>query len=288
MRAAHRLCFALLMLSFCTATATAQVSAEDAAARKPSTAAANVHVLAPMTITALGRPRTVRIYLPPRYDESKGRYPVLYMHDGQNLFDAATSFLGEWEVDETLNALAKSRRLELIVVGIDNGGEHRLTELAPFDTKNGRAEGDAYVDFIVHVVKPYVDAYYRTKPDRANTAIMGSSLGALISHYAIDKYPGVFGKAGLFSPSYWYNPEMYDYAAAHMPPGGTKLYFYAGGAEDEQMLGNLNRMLEVLRAHGTPAADLQVHVVAGAQHNEAAWRSEFARAVEWLFEPAPH
>ena len=288
MRTTHRLCIAVLMLLSCADVAAAEVAGEDAAAKKPSTAAANVHVLAPMTITALGRPRTIRIYLPPRYDESKRRYPVLYMQDGQNLFDTATSFLGEWEVDETLNALAGSSHLELIVVGIDNGGEHRLTELAPFDTKNGRAEGDAYVDFIVHVVKPYVDAYYRTKPDRANTAIMGSSLGALISHYAIDKYPEVFGKAGLFSPSYWYTPEIYDYAAAHMPPGGAKLYFYAGGAEDERMLDDLNRMVELLRAHGAAAADLKVHVVAGAQHNEAAWRGEFARAVEWLFEPTPH
>jgi predicted alpha/beta superfamily hydrolase len=257
-------------------------------APRPSTAQPNVYVLPAMTIPGLDRQRTIRVYLPPQYATSDARYPVLYMHDGQNLFDAATGFAGEWEVDESLNLLAQTKHLELIVVGIDNGGEHRLQELTAWDnTKYGKAEGAAYMDFIVGVVKPYIDAHYRTKSDRTHTAIMGSSLGALISHYAIHRYPEVFGKAGLFSPAYWYAPAAYTYTAAHALPRDAKLYFYCGGQEDEHMLGQLNRMVALVRKSGLPAEQIAVDVDAGAKHNEAAWRKEFPRAVAWLFEDSP-
>jgi predicted alpha/beta superfamily hydrolase len=250
---------------------------------RPHTAQPNVQVLAPLMIPGLDRQRTVRLYLPPSYANSKERYPVLYMHDGQNLFDAATSFLGEWEVDESLNSLAQARHLDLIVVGIDNGGEHRNLELAPFDNENGKAEGDAYLAFIVEVVKPYIDAHYRTKSGRDDTGIMGSSLGGLISHYAICRYPDVFGKAGLFSPSYWYTAPIYAYTKAHPPRTDARLYFYAGGREGEHMVGDMQRMVTQLRAQGFPEALLSVRVAEDARHNEAAWRAEFPRAVGWLF-----
>lgn len=261
--------------------------AGDAAApERPSTAQPNVHVLAPMTIPGLERQRTIRLYLPPEYETSERQYAVLYMHDGQNLFDAATSFLGEWEADEALNTLAKSRHLQIIVVGIDNGAEHRMQELNAWDnSKYGKAEGQAYMDFIVKVVKPYIDTHYRTKPDRAHTAIMGSSLG-LISHYAIYAYPKVFGMAGIFSPAYWYAPQVFAYTSSHALPQDTKLYFYAGGKEDESMVGNLERAVALIRKQGLPESNIAVHVDPTAQHNEAAWRAEFPRAVEWLFDGA--
>ena len=255
------------------------------AASRPSTAQPNVHVLPPMKIPGLGRERTIRLYLPPGYETSAKRYPVLYMHDGQNLFDAATSFLGEWEVDESLNALARERGLELIVVGIDNGGEHRLQELTAWDNaKTGKAEGAAYTAFIVDVVKPYIDAHYRTQRDRRHTAIMGSSLGGLISHYAITRYPQVFGKAGLFSPSYWHAPDAYTYMESHPLPHDAKLYFYCGGREDEHMVPDMQRMATLVRQTGLPQERIAVDVDVDAQHNEAAWRKEFPRAVLWLFD----
>jgi len=250
---------------------------------RPHTAQPNVQVLAPMMIPGLNRQRTVRLYLPPGYADSKERYPVLYMHDGQNLFDAATSFAGEWEVDERLNSLAQTRPLELIVVGIDNGGDHRALELAPFDNANGKAEGDAYLAFIVDVVKPYIDAHYRTKSGRADTGIMGSSFGGLISHYAICRYPDVFGRAGLFSPSYWYTAPIYAYTMTHPPRVDTRLYFYAGGREGAHMVEDMQRMVTQLRTQGFPEALLSVRVAEDARHNESAWRAEFPRAVEWLF-----
>src|SRR5206468_2794112 len=120
------------------------------AENRPSTAQPNVHVLAPLRMPGLERERTLRIYLPPGYEKTQRRYPVLYMHDGQNLFDAATSYAGEWGVDETLNELARSSHLELIVVGIDNGDLKRMQELNPWDNeKYGAGEGREYMRFIV-------------------------------------------------------------------------------------------------------------------------------------------
>jgi len=273
-------------LAVSSLAAAADQPAADAA--RPSTAQANVHVLAPMAMPRLGRERTLRLYLPPGYATSGRRYPVLYMHDGQNLFDAATGFAGEWEVDETLNRLARAGGPELIVVGIDNGGEHRLQELAPYDNaEHGRAEGDAYLEFIVDVVKPWVDRNYRTRADRAHTAIMGSSLGGLISHYALLRYPQVFGKAAIFSPSYWFTGEVYTQTAAHPWPSGTKTYFYIGGREDEEAVPDVDRMVALLRTQGRAAGDIAVHVDPQGQHNERAWRAEFPRAIAWLFDLKP-
>ena len=250
------------------------------------TAQPNVHVLAkPMRIPGLGRDRTVRVYLPPGYDASKKRYPVLYMHDGQNLFDVTTGYAGEWGVDETLNALAQSKALEVIVVGIDHGVENRIHELTGWDhPKFGKAEGRQYMDFLVHVVKPFVDARYRTQPDRAHTAIMGSSMGGLISHYALVHYPRVFGSAGIFSPAYWLAPGIFDDPKDRAIAKDAKLAFYAGGKEGESMQPDMERMVALLRAEGHDPARLRVDVAPDAQHNEAAWRAEFPPVVEWLFD----
>ncbi len=256
---------------------------------KPSTAQPNVHVLpTPFVIPGLDRPRTVRLYLPPGYEHSRRRYPVLYMHDGQNLFDAATSYAGEWGVDETLNALAKSRGLQVIVVGIDHGGLARMRELNPWDNAEfGPGEGEQYLEFLVNVVKPWVDEHYRTLRGRRHTAIMGSSMGALISSFAISRYPQVFGAAGLFSPAYWIGPQVYDFTAAHPPPPDTRVYLYAGGSEDEWMVPNAKRMAAVLERAGLPARNLVVSVDPVGRHSEAAWRAEFPRAVAWLLRPGP-
>ena len=149
-----------------------------------STAAPNVHLLdADFFMPQLNRSRRIMIYLPPDYETSQKRYPVLYMHDGQNLFDDATSFSGEWGVDESLNELHSQGDYGCIVVGIDNGGGLRIDELAPWlnTNYNEGGEGAQYMDFIVETLKPHVDANYRTFTGREFTAIMGSSLVGLIS-----------------------------------------------------------------------------------------------------------
>jgi alpha-glucosidase len=252
---------------------------------RPSTAQPNVHVLpAPFVIPGLDRERTVRIYLPPGYEGSRRRYPVLYMHDGQNLFDAATAYVGEeWGVDETLNALTRTHGLCVIVVGIDNGGADRIHELNAWDNPQyGQGEGEQYMAFVVKVLKPWVDQNYRTRPDRDHTAIMGSSMGGLISSFAVSRYPEVFGSAGIFSPAYWLAPPVFDYVASHPPPPTARLYFYAGGSENDTMLPDMKRMVAVLQRAGLPPRALEVRINPVGRHNEVAWRAEFPRAVRWL------
>ncbi len=280
----------LLLIVACSLAALPARSEEPAAAAKPSTAQPNVHVLpTPFVIPGLNRERTVRLYLPPGYEQSSRRYPVLYMHDGQNLFDDATSNTGEWGIDETLNALARSRGLELVVVGIDHGGPERIHELNPFDNPEfGKGEGEPYLSFIVHVLKPWVDQHYRTRPERRHTAIMGSSMGALISGYAINHYPQVFAKAGIFSPAYWLAPQIFTDTEARPPPPSARVYFYAGGSESLSMVPDTKRMVALLQGAGLPAANLEMRVNPVGRHNEAAWRAEFPRAILWLYREELH
>jgi predicted alpha/beta superfamily hydrolase len=252
-----------------------------------SSASAQVTVLSQqLTIPGLNRQRTVRIYLPPGYATSTTRYPVLYMHDGQNLFDNSTAYAGEWGVDETLDGLAKAQGLELIVVGIDNGGVQRMTELNAWNNARfGKGEGKPYMDFIVNVVKPMVDASYRTLPEREHTGVMGSSMGGLISHYAILQYPKVFSKAGIFSPAYWPGPEVFALTESQPPATDARLALYLGGDEGEQAVDDYQRMVLQLKKQSHPGANLWFKLTPAAQHNEGAWRSEFAQVVSWLFMP---
>jgi predicted alpha/beta superfamily hydrolase len=262
-----------------------------APAPRPSTAGAGVHVLAQrLAVPGLGRERTIRLYLPPSYETSPARrYPVIYMHDAQNLFDEATSSFGqEWGVDETLDAFARTRGFEAIVVGIDHGGDERIHELSPWtNPKYGPAQGEQYMAFVVDVVKPFIDAHYRTLADRAHTAIAGSSMGGLASHHALLRYPRVFGKAAIFSPSYWYSAEVYAQTAAHPWPADTRVYLYVGGREGGESVSDVQRMMSLLATPGRPGGDITLHIEPAAGHDERAWRAEFPRAVAWLWGVRP-
>ncbi len=251
---------------------------------RPATAGPGVHVLTPpLHIAALARERTIRVYLPPSYGHGHRRYPVLYMHDAQNLFDDATSFIGEWGVDETMDMLARTQGIEVIVVGIDNGQDKRINELSPWpNPRFGAAEGEQYMDFVVGTVKPYIDRTYRTRRDRRHTGIMGSSIGALISHYALFKYPEVFSKAGIFSPSYWFSDQVFGYTAAHRLRPGTRVYLAAGDKEDAEMTGDVMKMDAQMRASEKSLA-LHTSIRRGAEHNETSWKREFPEAMIFLF-----
>jgi predicted alpha/beta superfamily hydrolase len=193
-----------------------------------STAAENVIIMDDeFYMPQLERTRRIWLYLPPDYDESDRYYPVLYMHDGQNLFDEITSYAGEWEVDETLNELAQQGYQVPIVVGIDNGGAFRIDELTPWynDEYDAGGQGDEYIDFIVETLKLHIDENYRTLPDAENTGIMGSSLGGLISWYGTLKYPSVFSKSGIFSPAYWINYDsIWNYLHQNSQNEGMRFY----------------------------------------------------------------
>lgn len=260
------------------------ISCTPAPDRAPS-AAANVTVLTTtFTIPGLDRQRTVRLYLPPGYADSSGRYPVLYMHDGQNLFDKSSAYAGEWQVDEILNSLAGNEQLELIVVGIDNGGEHRMTELNPLDhAEYGKSEAGAYLALLRDVVKPYIDQHYRTLPDAANTGIMGSSMGGLFSHFAALEAGDIFSKIGIFSPSYWITGSAVTRYQQSPVPAGARWYFYVGGDEGGGMADQAKQVYQAVDTLPASQGQRQFNLVMDAQHNEAAWAAEFRQAVLWLY-----
>ena len=260
-----------------------------APAAKRSTRAANVRILSDsFRLPQLGgRPRRVWVYLPPGYARSHRRYPVLYLQDGQNVFDNATAFAGEWGVDETLNHLAATgqRPAPGIVVAVDNGGEHRLDEYSPWvnaEYKKG-GEGSQYTDFLAFTLKPYVDAHYRTRPDAAHTAVAGSSMGGLLALYVGLKYPAVFGRVGVFSPAIWFAQDsLLAYERRRPAPLASRFYFVAGPAESETMLPLMAAARDALRARGVPASHLRLLAPADGRHAEWFWRREFGPAYRWL------
>jgi alpha-glucosidase len=250
-----------------------------------STAAENVSIMSPaFFMPQFNRNRRIWIYLPPDYDTSGIDYPVLYMHDGQNLFDNATAFAGEWQVDETLNLLHQQGKPVPIVIGVDNGGGHRIAEYTPWaHSQHGGGDGHLYADFIVETLKPYVDENYRTLPGRENTGVMGSSLGGLISFYIAHKYQEVFSKAGVFSPSFWFSDQVYDFASETGKTHSMKYYLMGGSAESSTMVPKMEQMADTLFSVGFGQNEVSLNVIQGGQHNEAFWRSQFKDAFEWLF-----
>jgi len=257
---------------------------------RPHSASANVHILAEsFIIPQLRRTRRVWLYLPPDYyDQPDRRYPVLYMQDGQNVFDQYTSFAGEWAVDETLNELhAAGRDLGgCLVVAVDNGGPRRLDEYSPWPNPRSRrgGEGEQYVQFLAETLKPYVDKHYRTRPEAASTGIMGSSMGALISLHAALRYPAVFGRVGVFSPAFWFaGQSLLAFVAQHPPRADTRFYFLSGTREGLTMVPLMAAVRDALLETGLPASQLSYQVLPDGQHAEWFWRREFAAAYAWLF-----
>ena len=251
-----------------------------------TTASKNVHILSEnYNMSPLNKNRRVWIYLPEEYKKSDKKFPVLYMHDGQNLFDKSLSFSGEWEVDETLDKLQDSLGLELIVVAIDNGGQERIDEYSPWKLKNypTKVQGDQYVKFITENLKPYVDREYRTIKDAQNTGIMGSSLGGLISFYAAIEYPEVFGKAGVFSPSFPLVDDEISISQNDPELQKLKLYFMSGGREGHDVVNQMNQTSEKMISSGLPVKNIHIQVNPEGEHNEKLWKEEFESAVIWLF-----
>lgn len=217
------------------------------------------------------------VYLPEGYENSNKKYPVLYMHDAQNLFLDSISYAGEWRIDETLDSL----KAKIIVVGIYHGNEKRVNELTPFkNEKYGGGEANAYLDFLVNTIKPTIDSRFRTKKNKQNTFILGSSLGGLTSFYAALKYPKVFAASGVFSPSFWYSKEIYTYANNHLNPK-TRFYFMCGEAESDSMVLDMKNMTDLIR-NNAPKLDFFSRTVPNGMHNEKLWANEFAKAYLWL------
>lgn len=239
--------------------------ASATAATAPSAPA----LIPPLLMPGLERQRQVRVWLPPGYDEGSERYPVLYLHDAQNLAGADAPH-GGWAVDQALAAQPLA-----IVVGIDHGGRHRVTELNPWsNSRFGAGEGLPYLRFVAETVKPLVDARLRTRPQREHTAIGGSSLGGLVSLAALHFHAPVFGAALVLSPAYWIAPEVHE-----LPLEDTRVFQSIGTGEGERHVADARRMHEALR--GRRGVECRLDVMPGAAHDEKAWRAVLPTALRW-------
>ena len=234
--------------------------------------------------------RTLTVYLPPGYERDREqRYPVLYLHDGQNLFDPAAAFKkGEhWRVGETATALIDAARIPpLIIVGIDNAGAKRLFEYTPtHDRRRGGGGADAYGEMLINELKPFVDAQYRTLTDPASTGLGGSSLGGLVSLYLGLKHPDVFTRLAVMSPSVWWDRRaILRHVRDAKPKPRLRIWVDIGTREGRYHVDNAQLLRAGLHKSGwVEGDDLHYEEVPGGTHSEGAWAERFARVLEFLY-----
>ena len=249
---------------------------------RPGQAVLKVH---PDTLSPqLRNYRDILVALPGHYAAGQSRHPVIYLQDGQNLFDPMTSYAGDWGLVETLNGLAPDQP-QPILVGIPNMGRRRRYEYSPFrDIIHGGGGGDRYLAFLVETVKPLVDASFRTRPERSHTVIAGSSLGGLISLYGLFRHADVFGAAGVQSPALWFADGAvlrFVEQAVGLPVG--RVHLDVGTEEGGEALMDVRALRALLVAGGyRPGVDLAYVEEEGADHDEAAWGRRFRDALPFL------
>lgn len=237
-------------------------------------------------IPQLDRHRKVWALLPHDYYSSEKSYPVLYLQDAQNLFNENSAF-GNWEIDKKLSLLSEYGRGDMIVIAVEHGSEDRIKEYI-FDNdgiSNG-SEGKKYIRFITDTLKPYVDMQYRTKKDRENTGIGGSSLGGLISIYSGFLYPEVYSKLMIFSPSLWVEPNHNFPMMSFRKPFKTKIYLYGGEREGSKMVKRIfqfEKNLKKWEYQNLFDFEFKTSINPEGTHNEFYWSQEFPKAIEWLF-----
>ena len=243
-----------------------------------------------------GNTRLVRVWLPPDYDGwGATRYPVLYLNDGQNLFDPMTAFVGvDWQVGETAERLIADQKIRpLIIVGIDNT-KNRANEYIPYKSKDPRvldAKGKCYPEFLRGEVMPLIEERYSVLKGPENTGFGGSSLGGLITLYTQMAAPGVFGRLLIESPSLFVaNRKILEESRRfHNWPARTYLSMgtrETGNAEkDAKIVDDVRELETILREAGLDEQRLKVRIAEGATHNEAAWAARFPEALEFLYSP---
>ncbi|SKB74358.1 Predicted hydrolase of the alpha/beta superfamily [Soonwooa buanensis] len=234
----------------------------------------------------LDKTRKVWALLPYNYHETEQDYPVLYLQDAQNLFNESSAF-GNWEIDKKLALLAEYGRGNLIVIAVEHGNNDRIKEYI-FDNEEVTegAEGKKYLRFITDTLKPFVDKNYRTKKDRDNTGIGGSSLGALISIYAGFLYPEVYSKLMIFSPSLWVEPNNDFPLMKFSKAFYTKVYLYGGAKEGSQMVERIEKFetaLQTWELQDYFNFETKTSINDEGTHQEFYWSQEFPRAIEWLY-----
>jgi len=234
-----------------------------------------------------GEFRQVWVYLPEGYEKGDLRYPVFYFHDGQNLFQGLQGSGQKWDLAKTLDSM----QLPIIAVAIEHGGAKRIAELSLYPHEDyGGGEGYSYLRFIHKQVIPFIDSNYRSKADPQFRYIGGSSLGGLISLAALRDYPHRYGGALIFSPAYWFNPQIlsdYPIAPSNMPV--RLVYQICGdkeGGNPQTVIDNMVKCDSILRQRH-PHWKLKHKVVAGGQHNEELWQEELPEALAWFFRQSP-
>jgi predicted alpha/beta superfamily hydrolase len=237
------------------------------------------------------KPRDLIVYLPPGYDTATStRYPVLYMHDGQNLTDACTSFAGEWHVDETAEQLINAgQAAPLIIVGVYNTSDRIADYTEAPDPVDGGGNADAYGRFLVEIVKPLIDSTYRTITDASSTGVAGSSLGGLVSMYFGITRSSVFTRIGVISPSVWWdNRDIVARVTALTEKPPLHIWEDIGTAEDSdgETVADAQALRDALVAKGFAIGqDLSYYEDPGAMHNEAAWSRRFPAILKYLYPP---
>jgi len=233
----------------------------------------------------LGNARDLYIWLPPAYARSHRRYPVIYMPDGQNLFDPRLSFAEPWRVDRAMDRVS-SRSIEAIVVGVPNMGAERINEYSPYvDAKAGGGKGDRYLDWLIGTVKPLVDARFRTRTERPCTGMVGSSMGGLIALYGFLRDPDVFGFVGALSPSLWFAGRRIFTKLETSRFVRGRIYLDIGRREGKVALDDAQRMRDALVAKGyVLGRDLRWVEDPTGRHTETDWGRRFADAMPFLLQ----
>jgi predicted alpha/beta superfamily hydrolase len=236
--------------------------------------------------------RVISIYLPPQYAaEPERRFPVFYLHDGQNLFDPQTSYIAghTWRAGETADRLNLAGQAEpLILVGVGNTGLRRMAEYTPTrDYRLGGGEGASYGRLLTEELKPWVDASFRTLPESSRTGLGGSSLGGLITLYLGLRYPSVFSRLAVLSPSIWWNQRsILGFVAEAKPKPNLRIWLDIGTAEGTRHVRDTELLERRLMQQGwVPGIDLRLMLVDGGVHTEDAWAARFDRVVAYLFPP---
>jgi len=245
-----------------------------------------------------GNTRTVRVWLPGEYDGwGATLYPVLYLNDGQNLFDPSTAFAGvHWQVGETATRLIDEKKIRpLIIVGIDNTGKNRAREYLPYKSRDPRVlhvQGTCYPEFLQREVMPLIEERYSVLKGPENTGLGGSSLGGLITLYTEMAAPGIFGRLLIESPSLFVaNRRILD-ECRRFQSWPSRVYLGMGtrevgnGEKDEKVANDARELAAILRQAGLDEKRLKVTIEEGASHTEAAWAARFPEALEFLFSNA--
>lgn len=280
----------------CGIVALASASFQQPAEHSRTASAVGVYATHKVTSRHLNNTRDIQVLLPQGYEnEAKTRYPVLYMHDSQNIFDGRTSYIPnqEWRVDETSRALARAGLVQkLIIVGIPNMGIDRANEYLPTRAKMGRpgeeeevgGRADLYGQFLIEEVKPLIDSTYRTKTGPADTGLCGSSFGGIITLHLGMTRPDVFGRLGVVSPSLWWDGGlMQKRIEQHKFPWKVKMWLDMGTQEGDGAIRARAFEKSLIAKGMKPKKDFIYFEEEGGQHNEAAWARRFGEILLFLF-----